>query len=68
MSKADLTLVLTANQDDPDSAESKCQSSKIAQLDEDQIAGFLSQDPATIAALQPDFKECAALGTSTTKP
>jgi len=66
MTKAELTVVLTVDQPDPDSPAGRCRTSKIAQLDEDQIAGFLSQDPATITALQPDFQQCEALTTSTT--
>jgi len=68
MSRGDLTNVLTANQKDPTSAASRCQASKISQLSEDQIAGLLSQDPATIQSLQADSQQCAALGSSTSTP
>lgn len=64
MSRAELTTVLTSDQPNPDSPQAKCETSKIAQMTEDQLAGFIGQDPATLAEVKGGFDLCSTVGTT----
>jgi hypothetical protein len=64
MSRVELTAMLTSNMPDAESPQAKCQASKVAQMTEDQLAGFIAQDPATLAEIKPEIDLCNTVGST----